>query len=161
MSFIYQDGAVGIKADWFPFISKLFVGEKINPLQAFMQDFPIPGSFSAVDHADSLADRQFHGNVIEQQGLACPWKSIEPVITGVFCTDLFENLSFDVALLRSQEIFFPEKTGRFCQRRDQIKFCLKKILYISLIIRTFLMENCTQMLWSWFVSFTSRSWLLI
>lgn len=44
MSFIYQDGAVGIKADWFPFISKLFVGEKINPLQAFMQDFPIPGA---------------------------------------------------------------------------------------------------------------------
>ena len=44
MSFIYQDGAVGIKADWLPFISKLFVGEKIDPLQAFMQDLPIPGS---------------------------------------------------------------------------------------------------------------------
>ena len=99
MSFIYQDGAVGIKADSLPFISKLFVGEKIDPLQAFMQDLPIPGSFSAVDHADSLTDRQFHGNVIEQQGLACPWKSVEPVIAGVFCADLFEDLPFDITLL--------------------------------------------------------------
>ena len=89
------------------------------------------------DDTDSLAHGQLHRNIIKQQCFSGSWKSAEPEISSSFSTYSLQNLPFNISLLGSKEILFFEKTLRFCQRRDQIKLCLKQILDISLIVRAF------------------------
>ena len=92
---------------------------------------------STVNDTDSLAHGQLHRNIIKQQCFSGSWKSAEPEISSSFSTYSLQNLPFNISLLGSKEILFFEKTLRFCQRRDQIKLCLKQILDISLIVRAF------------------------
>ena len=134
MCFVYQNAAVAAK------ICRLFqlsIFQKIYPPQTFMEDLPFFSRLSTVNDTDFLAHGQLHRNIIKQQCFSCSGKSAEPEISFPFSTDPLQDLPFNISLLGSKEILFFEKTLRFCQRRDQIKLCLKQILDISLIVRAF------------------------
>ena len=134
MCFIYQNAAVTAKIRR---SVQLSICQKIYPPQTFMKNLPFFSRLSTVNDTDSLAHGQLHRNIIKQQCFSGSWKSAEPEISSSFSTYSLQNLPFNISLLGSKEILFFEKTLRFCQRRDQIKLCLKQIRDISLIVRAF------------------------
>ena len=64
-------------------------------------------------NADIVTTGELHRNIVKQDGLAGARKACKSL--NGRCSDILQDLLFDVPLLESQEVFLPQETVRIGQ----------------------------------------------
>ena len=99
-----------------------------------------------MNHADGLSVGKLHRQIIQKKGFPRAGKSGKVKSSTGNCLHFPENLSLDISLLGSQEIFPIQEALRFGNGRDQIQFSPEKLLRIAAKVRTFLLQIPSQLL---------------